>query len=73
MLFDEAHGAFILIQGENSYPFEALLSKDPASFSNWDQEWMHKVSVDEESKRLQNEQEESTKVRINLISGILFC
>lgn len=63
VLLYKTHGAFILIQGENSYPFEALLNKDPASFGNWDEGWTDQVSVNEESNLLQNGQEDSTKVR----------
>lgn len=54
--------AFLLVQGENSYPFEALMNKDPVSFGNWDQQWMNNASANEESKLIQNGPEESSKV-----------
>ncbi|XP_060797328.1 tudor domain-containing protein 5 [Neoarius graeffei] len=51
-------------QGENSDPFETLLNKDSANFGNWDQGWMTKVSVDEESRPLQNGQEEGANTAL---------
>lgn len=69
VLFCQADGVYVLIQGENSNPFEALLNKDPASFGNWDQGWMNEASVDEESRPLQNGQEESANVRAIFISS----
>ncbi|XP_058256470.1 tudor domain-containing protein 5 isoform X1 [Hemibagrus wyckioides] len=51
-------------QGENSNPFESLLKKDPESFGNWDQGWPNEASADDESKLLQNGQEESAKTAL---------
>ncbi|KAK3533470.1 hypothetical protein QTP70_023467, partial [Hemibagrus guttatus] len=51
-------------QGETSNPFESLLKKDPESFGNWDQGWTNKASADDESKLLQNGQEESAKTAL---------
>lgn len=62
------HAVYILFQGENSDPFETLLNKDSANFGNWDQGWMTKVSVDEESRPLQNGQEEGANVSAVFIS-----
>ncbi|XP_053369485.1 tudor domain-containing protein 5 isoform X1 [Clarias gariepinus] len=56
-------------QGENSYPFEALMNKDPVSFGNWDQQWMNNASANEESKLIQNGPEESSKAE--LVSPVL--
>ncbi|KAK3561934.1 hypothetical protein QTP86_019057 [Hemibagrus guttatus] len=50
--------------GETSNPFESLLKKDPESFGNWDQGWTNKASADDESKLLQNGQEESAKTAL---------
>ncbi|XP_072516625.1 tudor domain-containing protein 5 [Salminus brasiliensis] len=50
-----------MAQDEMNNPFGALLSKDPASFNNWDPGWTDKSSVGDESKPVQNWQADPGK------------